>query len=84
VAWDYFFSKTESTFVRVYFKDGTIMNGKFGSSSYASSLPTERDIYLESVYEVEEDGNWEIKQSSQGMLIKGEEIKAVEFFQGGE
>lgn len=84
VAWDYFFSETAGTFVRAYFKDGTIVNGQFGSSSYASSLPTERDLYLESIYEVDEDGNWEVTQNSRGMLIKAEEIKAVEFFQGGE
>lgn len=84
VAWDYFFSKTETIFATVYFKDATVVNGKFGASSYASSISSERDLYLECIYEVDENGNWEVKQGSQGMLIKAEEIKAVEFFEGGE
>ncbi|XWW51853.1 DUF6338 family protein [Planococcus sp. 11815] len=84
IAWDYFFNKTESTFVIIYFKDGTIINGKFGSSSYASSLPSERDLYLESICEVDDEGNWEIKRGSNGVLIKSEEIKAIEFLKGGE
>lgn len=84
IAWDYFFSKTDALFATVYFKDGTLVNGRFGSSSYASSSPSERDLYLECTYEVDEEGNWEIKQGSQGLLIKAEEIKAIEFFEGGE
>lgn len=82
-AWDYFFSKTLPIYATVYFKDGTTVSGAFGSSSYASSNPLERDIYLEKIYLVDDLGEWVLKQGSNGLLIKAEDIKAIEFFEGG-
>ena len=55
-AWDFFFDRRVPVFVLVQLRNGSMLGGYYGFQSYATSFPTEGDIYLETVYEVDEDG----------------------------
>jgi len=79
--WDYVFGKKETYWIIVHLKDGRKIGGKFEKGSFASSYPAEEQIYLEEVWELDIKGNF-IKpiDRSNGILIVGDEILAVEFF----
>lgn len=80
-SWDYKFSKIKNTvWVIVTLEDGSIVPGKFSTSSFASSDNTERDIYIESVYKIMHDGEWVAHERNDGVIIKGDCIKYIEFF----
>lgn len=87
-AWDYLFSKTEPVWLLVTMKDGSQIAGFFGGTSFASSDPSERDLYIQEVYKVIQDGPWQKIPDNKGILIKAEEIKHLEFWKerlnGGE
>lgn len=78
--WDWIFSTTDPCFVLVTLTDGTEIAGYFGSRSLASSDPENRDIYIERVYKVPEDGaQWAAVEGSLGMHISGAQIAYIEF-----
>ena len=79
-AWDYKFSKTRrSVWIQVTLKDDKKIRGIYGPQSFASSVAEERDLYLQKVVRVLKDGKWEHIERSEGVLIKGNEIKYIEF-----
>ena len=79
-AWDYKFSKTrKSVWVQVTLKDGKKISGLYGCQSFASSVAEERDLYLQQAVRVSKDGDWERLKRTDGVLIKGNEIKYIEF-----
>jgi len=49
-AWDYKFSNLGTRYVIIDLKDGSIIYGKYSNNSFSSSIPEERDIYIEEVY----------------------------------
>ena len=63
-AGDYFFGRRDPVFVLIQLRNGSRIGGYYGPQSYATSFPTEGDIYLETVYHVDEDGNF--KESVEG------------------
>lgn len=80
-AWDYVFNKREAMWVIVHLKDGNMVGGRYDTNSFASSYPSKEQIYLEEVWELDENGGF--KQSinnSKGVLII-DEILAIEFFE---
>ena len=78
--WDWIFSTTEPCFVLITLNDGTEIAGYFGVRSMASSEPEHKDIYIEQVYTVPEDGrDWEPVEGSLGMHIDGTKIAYIEF-----
>ncbi|MBI2218807.1 MAG: hypothetical protein HYU51_16095 [Candidatus Rokubacteria bacterium] len=80
-AWDDFFSTTGPVWVLVTLKDGSSVGGRFGARSFASSDSTERDLFVESVYRVEERGAWTEVPLNAGIWIRGDEIQHVEFWE---
>ena len=80
-AWDYKFNSIdEKKWVIVVLDDGSSVGGIFSHKSFASSIEGERDVYLEEVYLIpSNDINWQAKPRSNGMLIKGNSIKLIEF-----
>lgn len=56
-AWDYFFDLREPCFLLIHLNNGKLIGGFYGLNSYATSFPNNGDIYLEVVYEVNEDGH---------------------------
>lgn len=79
-SWDYFFSNTRPVWVLATLKDGSKVAGFFGSESFASDEPNERDIYIQEVYKIPQEGAWERIKNNKGILIKGDHIKHVEFW----
>jgi hypothetical protein len=81
-AWDYQFSRiNEPLWVLVTLKDGSQIAGLFGKNSFAaSSESSERDLYLEDVYQLSEDNPWQPVTGTAGILIKAEEICYIEFW----
>lgn len=80
-AWDYVFRSLEGkTWTLVTLQDGRVVAGLFGPGSFASDTAGERDLFLEAVYTVGEDGLWSLSPYSRGILLKGEEIAHIEFF----
>jgi hypothetical protein len=79
-AWDYYFSRTPPVWLLVTLKDGSRVGGFFGEKSFASSDPGERDLFIEDVFRVVEDGEWQPVPRNNGIFIKGEEIKHIEIW----
>ncbi len=79
-AWDWKFNRVRQLkWVVVTLNDGTRIGGFFGANSFASSEPTERDIYLEWSCRInDERSSWSF-ENEEGILILGKEIKTIQF-----
>ena len=82
-AWDFKFKNISSEWVIVTLKDDNIIAGFLGSDSYISQNEKERDIYINEVFEIDKNNKWTKKKNTDGILIKAEEIKSIEFFKEG-
>jgi hypothetical protein len=78
-AWDWKFSCPSAQWVLVTCKDGTKVAGLFASNSFVSTDQNERDIYIERVYDVDEQNQWQ-DVGERGILILGSEISSVNFW----
>ena len=78
-AWDWKFGGMSSQWVLVTLKDGTRFAGFCGPESFMSSDPTERDIYIERIYDVDDQNNWSSRREK-GVLITAGEIQTIEFW----
>lgn len=77
-AWDYAFSSLRTgTYVLVKLTDGTQYAGKMGKQSFEA----ERDLYIEEVWSVPEQGSWTIVQPKRSVLLCGKDIRWVEVFE---
>ncbi len=80
-AWDFFFERRIPVFVLMQLKNGSKIGGYFGPRSYATSFPTEGDIYVETVYSVDEDGVFkEPINDTDGAIIRKDQYDLIEFF----
>lgn len=81
-SWDWVFSQRRKYWVVVTLKNGKKYGGKMSSKSYASSYPSNYQIYIEETWEVDENGEFtgEQKENACGVLIVSDEIEAIEFF----
>ena len=77
-AWDWKFGDMSGIFVLVTIKDGGPIAGYCGDASFTSSTPGERDLYLEKVYEIDEEGAWQ-DAGQRSILIKADEVRFIEF-----
>ena len=78
-AWDWKFSGMTEQWVLVTLKDGTRFAGFHGSQSFAASNPDERDMYIQWVYDIDDNGIWS-STDERGVLIAGGEIRTIEFW----
>lgn len=80
--WDFKFNKREPAWIIVHLKDGRKIGGVFNKDSFASSYPAEEQIYLETVWKLDEQGNFQrAVERSKGIIILKDEILAVEFYE---
>ncbi len=77
-AWDWRFGTMKEQWALIVLKDGTKFAGFCGEKSFMSSDPKERDLYMERVYEIDEQNNWSPRDSS--VLIGAGEIRTMEFW----
>jgi uncharacterized membrane protein YedE/YeeE len=78
-AWDWKFSRFPESLVTITLKDGSRVYGWCGADSFIGSDPKDRDLYIEQVYEVDEEGNWTLKTLGKGVYIAGGEVLTIEF-----
>lgn len=77
--WDVAFAEVVPCFVRVRMKDGTWYAGWFGESSYASSWPDPRSLFVEISFKIDADGEIGAPvQNSTGAVIDCSEAVLVE------
>lgn len=78
-AWDWKFNGMTEQWVLVTLKDGTRFAGFYGEESFTSSSPDERDMYLQWVYDINDDGTLSPPDGEKGVLIAAGEIRTIEF-----
>lgn len=77
--WDWVFSRTEPCYMVVKLRDGTEIAGYFGAQSMASSDATSRDLFIEKVFSIPDEGPWQRVEHSGGIWVDGSQISSVEF-----
>ncbi|WP_306116901.1 MULTISPECIES: DUF6338 family protein, partial [unclassified Roseovarius] len=79
-AYDYAFTHDRPPgFVILTFQDGVEIYGYFGPESLAANDPARSDIYLERLYDIDEDGQWSEKNIGRSAVISLEGIRSIEF-----
>ena len=83
--WDYVFSQGKTYWIIVKLKNGEKIAGKYGLNSFASSAPSEEQIYLEEEWMLSKDGGFDRPaEQSAGIVVLSSEIQSVEFYNSGE
>ena len=80
-AWDFVFGHSTGSWVLITLADGSTVGGVFSARSFASSDAAERDLFLEQLYKVEDDGPWQPVPMNRGVWIRGEVIRTIEFLE---
>ncbi|MBI4438168.1 hypothetical protein HY631_04420 [Candidatus Uhrbacteria bacterium] len=81
-AWDYVFERLPPCFIRITLKDGRCVVGWWSRESYATSHPDPRDIYLQTLWRVDDEGSLvEPAPGSIGGWISGSEIACMELLE---
>ena len=80
-AWDWKFGRMQVTgeWVLVTLKNGTCFAGFCGPESFMSSEPDERDLYIQWIYDIDDDGKW-LPLRETGLPVAGGEISTIEFW----
>jgi len=81
-AWDDFFSRCEPVWVVAHLHDGTKVGGFYAGDSYASSFPSEEQIYVQQQWLLGENDEFlrAVKQSA-GLLLNARDVKVFEFYE---
>ena len=80
-AWDWKFGGVlEEQWVLVTLKNGISFAGLFGRDSFAASGSDERDLYIQWIYDINDDGTWS-SPGRKGVLITAGEVSTLEFWQ---
>lgn len=77
-AWDWRFGQCEECWVIAVLKDGTKWHGYMGADSFMSSDSSERDLFIEKVYQCDSEGKPWTPRSSSVWIAHGE-IQSLEF-----
>jgi hypothetical protein len=78
-AWDWRFSRFPETLVTITLKDGSRVYGWCGAGSFIGSNPKDRDLFIEQVYDLDEEGTWRLNTPGKGIYITGGEVLTIEF-----
>lgn len=78
-AWDFKFKQIENEWVIITLKDETTIEGYIGVNSFISSNCKERDLYIDEQYKISKNGEWKKVNRTDGIWIKNDEIKYIEF-----
>ena len=69
----------EQQWVLVTLKNGTRFAGFCGARSFISSIPSEQDIYIQHVYDMDEDDEWHLREDCSVLITSGE-VSTIEFW----
>ena len=76
-AWDWKFSRQDEQWVLVNLKNGDTITGFYGKESFSASMPDERDIYIQWIYDTDAKGTSPSPQEK-GVYIGAGEISTIE------
>lgn len=80
-AWDAFFDRRQPCFLLVHLNDGSMVGGYFGDGSYASAFPNDGDLYINAVYQLDEDGRFgQPVPDTRGVLLRKADYVYIEIF----
>jgi hypothetical protein len=80
-SWDWYFARRQPVFLLIHLADGSLVGGYWGERSHASSYPEHGDLYLRSVYKVNEEGHFEGPvDGTDGLLIRKDQYSYIELF----
>ena len=81
-AWDFFFGLHVPCFVLARLKNGTLLGGVMGSRSFASSYPSDEDLYLEQLWKVTAQGQFVAPlPHTRGALICRSDCEYIQFIE---
>ena len=81
-AYDFAFTVNEvEGFVIVTYDDGTRIHGYYGENSLAANDAERSDLYLERIYEVQDDGQWYEMAPPRGALLSLSGMRSIEFLE---
>ena len=78
-AWDRRFSRAEEQWVLVTLKNGSTIAGFYGKDSFAASTPDERDMYIQWMYDTDEERSSPSFQEK-GVYVGVGEVSTIEFW----
>uniref|UniRef100_E6QWP5 Uncharacterized protein n=1 Tax=mine drainage metagenome TaxID=410659 RepID=E6QWP5_9ZZZZ len=79
-AWDEFFSKRRQYWVRVHFKDSSVLTGWYGQpDSAASQYPEPQQLYISEVWVQSNTGDMQKSTRTAGILVSMTEVSYLEF-----
>lgn len=78
-AWDWKFGNMKEQLVIVTLKDDTKFAGYCGRESFMSSEPSERDIFIQKIYDWGDNDSW-IDGGEHGLWVASGEVRSIEFF----
>jgi hypothetical protein len=77
--WDFLFEQRKPYWIKVVLNDGSIIAGRYGAKSFASSAPADEQIYLEETWILGEGGEFARKvDRTAGVMILAKNISHVE------
>ena len=80
-AWDWKFGRSlKEQWVLATLKNGVSFAGLYGRESFAAFSPEERDLYIQWIYDINEDGTWSFA-GKKGVLITADEVSTIEFWE---
>jgi hypothetical protein len=81
-AWDVFFRKRQPCFMMVHLKNGQIIGGLYAYESAASSYPEKEDLYLQEIWELDDEGKFlNPLDGTMGLLVNYDSVDYIELFQ---
>lgn len=81
-AWDFVFAgRRGAAYVIVTLEGGSTVAGLFGSASFASSDQAERDLLIEEIVDIDEEGRWAARAERVAILLPAKQIRHVEIVQ---
>lgn len=81
-AWDEFFLRRAECWVIAHLKDGRRIGGWFGTNSYASLYPNQGHLYIEELWELDENGSFQRSiPASKGAILRPGDYDLVELFE---
>lgn len=83
--WDFVFSQRRTYWIIVTLKNGEKIAGMYGPDSFASSAPSEEQIYLEEQWILNDYGGFDRRaEQTSGIIILSSEIRSVELMHSGD
>ncbi|MDR0637500.1 MAG: DUF6338 family protein [Spirochaetaceae bacterium] len=79
-AWDHYFNDCQDCFVLIHLKSGGTVGGFYSGNSFASSYPGNKDLYLQELWALDEEGAFKEKvKETNGFWVSVDEIELIEF-----